>query len=111
MDPEHYHKHPLFYERLPALEDNHVMVAGPDQAGVVGRLLHVLGGEGVQSLQEIIIPQKVESNHMRVYYRLNMELDLQSLFGLLCTAVPPQLLPSTRICAYIRGGRLLVNQD
>jgi hypothetical protein len=53
MDPEHYHKHPLFNERLPALEDNHVMVAGPDQAGIVGRLLHVLGGEGVQSLHMV----------------------------------------------------------
>jgi len=58
-------------ERLPALEDDHVMVAGPDQAGIVGRLLHVLGGEGVQSLhmvlEEINIPKKVERNHLRVY--------------------------------------------
>jgi hypothetical protein len=41
-------------------------------------------------------------------HRLNMELDLQSLFGLMCTAVyslaeTPQLLQSPRIWAYIRG--------
>jgi hypothetical protein len=38
-------------------------------------------------------------------HRLNMELDLQCLFGLLCTAQveTPQLPPSSRIWAHILG--------
>ncbi len=40
-------------------------------------------------------------------HRLDMELDLQSLFGLLCTAVlmaeTPQLPPPPRIWPHIRG--------
>ncbi len=46
--------------------------------------------------------------------RLKMELDLQSLFRLLCTAVligwDPPTLPSPRIWAHIQGA-LLVSQD
>ncbi len=48
------------------------------------------------------------------YHRLNMELDLQSLVGLLCTSVfigwGPATPPFPRIWAHIRG-RLLVSQD
>jgi hypothetical protein len=41
---------------------------------------------------------------MALTHMLNMELDLQSLFGLLCTAVlTPRLPPSLRIWAHIRG--------
>jgi hypothetical protein len=41
---------------------------------------------------------------MALTHRLNMEVALQSLFGLLCTAVlTPQLPPSPRIWAHIRG--------
>ncbi len=38
-------------------------------------------------------------------HRLNMELDLQSLFGLLCTAelIGRDPHPPPRICAHIRG--------
>jgi hypothetical protein len=37
-------------------------------------------------------------------HRLNKEIDLQSLFGLLCTTVlTPQLPPPPRIWAHIRG--------
>jgi hypothetical protein len=46
-------------------------------------------------------------------HRLNMKLDLQSLFGLLCTAVlidgTPQLPLSPDLCLYTKA--LLVSQD
>ncbi len=51
---------------------------------------------------------------MGFLHRLKMELDLQSLFRLLCTAVligwDPPPLPSPRIWAH-RQGALLVSQD
>ncbi len=51
---------------------------------------------------------------MWTIHRLNMERDLQSLFGLLCTAVligwDPATPPSPRIWAHIRG-RYLGSQD
>ncbi len=51
----------------------------------------------------------------RVTHRLNMESDLQSLFGLLCTAVlidwDPAIPPPPRIWAHIRGRYWSASQD
>ncbi len=57
----------------------------------------------------INLRHQIERNFVHPWkHRLNMELDLQSLFGLLCTAVligwdPATPSPSPRIWSHIRG--------
>ncbi len=58
--------------------------------------------------------EMIRNLHRLSHSGLNMELDLQSLFGLLCTAglisLNPATPPPPRIWAH-RRGRLLVSQD
>jgi hypothetical protein len=94
----------------------------PDETSLtdVSRLLHPLGGGGggrhhvgrglVRNVEAGGWAYWIRSL-CRIYmswaHRLNMELYLQSLFGLLCTAVligwDPATTPSSRIWAHIRG--------
>ncbi len=40
----------------------------------------------VSSFEELIFPETMVAGAFSLQHRLNMELDLQSLFGFLCTA-------------------------
>ncbi len=59
------------------------------------------------SYKDVVYAPAERADTLPLFHRLNMELDLQSLFGLLCTDVlmgwDPATPPTTRIWAHILG--------